>query len=1293
MTCTFTNSLTPRFSKYLLAIALVCATWLPASAQLTVSNNLNVTQLLQTLFGGGITISNLTTSCDTTLSMGSFNGNNSNLGLSTGVILSTGNIASAPGPNTQTGVTGVMNTPGNALLTGISGQSTFDACVIEFDISPLCDTIAISYVFASDEYPEFVGSINDVFGFFISGPGYVGNQNIAVIPGTATPVSINTINPGSNPGLYVNNTGGQSIEYDGMTVPLVATAAVVPCETYHLTIAVADASDNILDSSVFLEAGGIGCSTPVLQLTATNDASLGANVAVEECVNGLLNFSVPIPLLDTTTFRFTIGGTATSGLDYVAFADSVVIDSGQTTASLPVTILSDNLAEGAEYIEIVYTDSNLCATQIYRDTAYLQILDPPDFYQSSDVVFCSGDSVPIGSPTLSGQQYSWSSTTGLSATSIADPIISITNPTDTTQVFEYVLTTIALQGYCEFQDTISVTVHPVNLADFLADTVCETFSTTFLDQTFADTVVSYFWDFGDGGTDVVRNPVHTYATPGIYSVELITVNGSACPDTLVKDVEVLPIPVMNVQADTVCLGTATTFTNLTTPATDLIWDFGDGTVSTAFSPIHIYPATGAYTVRVLAATGDGCRDSLSFDVWVNENPIADFTAEGVCLTENMSFVNLSTPGTGTQLNYQWNFGDFSFPSIQENPSHTYGSFGLFDVSLSLSDENGCTAVQTKPVSVYPSVAADFTYVPVCFGNITPFTDLSVDNPLGPIQSWDWEFGDGNVSTDVDPIHLYNSYGAYNARLVVTSLFNCKDTVEKVVEVWDEPIGDFDLTARCDNEPISFANTSQFNNTNVTWAWDFGDGNTSTQESPDHLYTGHGQYPVSLVIQNNNGCRDTISKSAEVYPLPVAAFETSPICYSLTSVFVDESTIPDPGRIGQYRWEFGNGGLAGTVGQATVIYQQPGIYTAELWVQSTNGCLDSISKEVTIWPNPSISFSTQNVCAGDTALFGDLTTIVDSVTADRIVGWNWDFGDGASLDGLASPGHAYRDAGVYEITLSAVSDKGCESQASRLATMYPIPEAPTIQDEIVCFGDPAFLLALPDFPGVRVEWFSDLTSPSPFHTEAGYATPPVLYEQTYYVEAISGYACRGIRVPITAGLFGERVGEIVASDEVVEIPNAIVNFYVAGTYNAQEIVWSFGDGTTAIGLEVSHQYLLPGKYEVTARIGDETNCEAILSQVIEVKQNIGIHVPSAFSPNHDGVNDVFYIGHRLIQQFDIQVYNRWGQLVYEASDPGFQWDGRSTTGKTVREGVYVYRIQAVDIQGNRQDQSGTITILN
>lgn len=1284
--------LIPRFFKFSLLFFFVIVLANPADAQLTVSQNLSVTQLLQTLFGGGITISNLSTSCDTTLSMGSFNGTNSNLGLSTGVILSTGNVNSAPGPNNQTGVTGVMNTPGNPLLTSLSGQATFDACVIEFDITPLCDTIAISYVFASDEYPEFVGSINDVFAFFISGPGIVGNQNIALVPGTSTGVAINTINANSFSQYYVNNTGGTSIQYDGFTVPLQAYSPVTPCETYHIIIAIADASDNILDSSVFLEAGGIGCSTPVLQLTAANEAAIGANVAVEECVNGVINFSVPVPLPVATTFHFTIGGTATPGLDYVVFPDSIVIPAGQSTASLPITVIADSIADGLEYIQLVYTDSNLCATQIYSDTAFLVILDPPGIYDAVDAAFCADDSVTIGVTPVSGQQYQWSPATGLSDPEVGNPTISLSNPTDTAVSYTYILTTIALQGFCEYQDTIEVTVYPANQAGFVADTVCQSFTTSFTDLTLADTIVSWNWSFGDGTGAIAQNPTHLYTAPGIYPVELITLNGSGCADTLSQDVEVLPLPVFAISADTVCLGTPTTFVNNTSPALTFFWDFGDGATSTLGSPSHVYAAAGVYAVQVIAETAAGCSDSLSFDVVVHENPVAAFSGESVCFSQSTSFTNLSTPGSGTALSYQWNFGDNTFFSTQENPSHLYGGFGLYTVSLTTTDENACSATASQTISVYPAVTADFTYTPVCFGGVTPFTDLSIADPSGPIQSWKWDFGDGNDDTDEDPLHIYGSYGVYNAKLTVTTIFNCKDSVVKPVEVWDEPIAGFDFTSRCDNEPISFTNRSGYNTSDVSWSWSFGDGASGNQENPTHLYPTFGDYTVLLTITNSKGCQDTVSQQVAVYPLPRADFLAPPVCFGLATQFEDQTEIAAPGELNAYRWEFGQGGASTSFGQAALTYPTPGIYPVELWVRSADGCLDSMTQSITVWPRPVVQFSTENVCTGDSAFFENLSTITDSVTGDFIASWSWDFGDGRVLGSLPSVEHVYRESGTYPVVLTAVSDKGCEASRSRPAIMFPLPDAPAVQGDSVCFSNPAFLLASPDFPGVRVEWFSALSALLPFHTDFSYMTPPLPYEATYYVEAISDFACRSTRVPVSAFVYGERAGVIVASDTVVEIPDAVIQFYVAGTFSPRSIRWYFGDGTNAEGLEATHKYLLPGIYEVQAVIEDGSGCEATLTQLVEIKKTEGLFIPSAFSPNQDGSNDVFYIGHRLIQTFQIQVFNRWGQLVYESSDPDFQWDGSGISGQRVREGVYVYHIQAQDIDGIRQDQSGTITIL-
>ena len=186
-------------------------------------------------------------------------GVNSNIGLGSGVVISTGRVADAPGPNgTPISDLGTeFNEPGDAQLTAISGSplGTFDAAVLEFDFVPSSDTVQFRYVFASNEYMLYVGTgVNDVFAFLISGPGIVGEQNVALIPGTMTPVTIDNVNANTNAQYYIDNENppGQTVEYNGFTQVLNALAVLTPCETYHIRLAIADGGDESFDSAVFL---------------------------------------------------------------------------------------------------------------------------------------------------------------------------------------------------------------------------------------------------------------------------------------------------------------------------------------------------------------------------------------------------------------------------------------------------------------------------------------------------------------------------------------------------------------------------------------------------------------------------------------------------------------------------------------------------------------------------------------------------------------------------------------------------------------------------------------------------------------------------------------------------------------------------------------------------------------------------------------------------------------------------------------------------------------------------------
>jgi hypothetical protein len=270
---------------FLFPLFVVCLGRL--SAQLVIDNAINADAAVQNvLLGAGVTASNITFQGDNA-QIGGFTCNGCGLGIGNGVVIGTGNANGADGPNNSgsfnQGPPDFSDGVGDNDLEQLSGMALNNTAVLEFDFVPTGDSLAFNYVFSSDEYPEFVNSINDAFGFFLSGPGLNGPysnsaMNIALIPGTTVPISINTVNDFENPTYYVDNTVGvANVQADGLTTMLTAYAEVICGENYHIKIVIADASDEYLDSGVFLEAGGISCTSPLIEIGSSNNLNGGFN--------------------------------------------------------------------------------------------------------------------------------------------------------------------------------------------------------------------------------------------------------------------------------------------------------------------------------------------------------------------------------------------------------------------------------------------------------------------------------------------------------------------------------------------------------------------------------------------------------------------------------------------------------------------------------------------------------------------------------------------------------------------------------------------------------------------------------------------------------------------------------------------------------------------------------------------------------------------------------------------------------------------------------------------------------
>jgi subtilisin-like proprotein convertase family protein len=340
-------------------------------SQVTTTGGQTAQQLAEILAGPNITVTNATLTGAGSAS-GSFGSGNSSIGFDSGVILSSGNINEAPGPNgsNNTGVN--LGTGGTAQMTALAGVGTQDAITLEFDFEVQSSFIQFNYVFASEEYPEFAppnnSGFNDVFAFFISGPGITGEENIALVPATTNPVTINNINAVTNNQYYIDNAGGADVEYDAFTTILEASRNnLTACAVYHLKLVIADAGDGIYSSAVFLQENSLVQGLVQVETQTVNSD----DIALEGCIPASFTFAYDDVSNQDRIITYYVGGTAVNGVDYQFVDSSLTIVAGDTSATIYIDAFSDGLTEGQESVWIIYQPAP-CAP---FDTAFLFIND------------------------------------------------------------------------------------------------------------------------------------------------------------------------------------------------------------------------------------------------------------------------------------------------------------------------------------------------------------------------------------------------------------------------------------------------------------------------------------------------------------------------------------------------------------------------------------------------------------------------------------------------------------------------------------------------------------------------------------------------------------------------------------------------------------------------------------------------------------------------------------------------------------------------------------------------------
>jgi gliding motility-associated-like protein len=557
------------------------------------------------------------------------------------------------------------------------------------------------------------------------------------------------------------------------------------------------------------------------------------------------------------------------------------------------------------------------------------------------VAYCVGDSVATLTAPSGFSSYQWRI--------LGQPQIISTNQShvinNPSNGITYTCTITSVMGCTA---TLSAVINPViSTSNFTYNISCNN-TVSFTDST---TVINgipsiWDWDFGDGSTSTSQNPTHTYSQPGVYQVRLISGALANCPDTIVKQVVVSSDPIAEFQLPNNC-GNTVTFLDSSWTIMNLgqiinwSWNFGNGQTSTQQNPQITFNGIGPFNVTLTVTSANNCVSSITKQFSPKPNPIADFTTNTVCLGDTTLFNNLSNPQTSQNL---WIFPDGT-SSVLDNPKKVFQNFGTFNVSLIINNEYNCQDTVVKSVVVNPNPMADFQFVSECFGLPITFTNTSI----GQNQIL-WSFG-GNqdVTQTILPNHGLNS-----VTLTVFDTNGCSNVVEKMVDVYPNPVVNFSSsdTSGCFPLSVLFTKNITIHSGKIqNWTWDLGNGFTIDNEyNVSTSYPNQfGTYTVSLVATSDKGCSDTIIKNnyITVYPKPNVDFRYTPTyltTLNTTVQFINQSSFGDT-----YFWYTGDGNMYLIENPINIYPSDTGTYNVLLEVNNNFGCYDSISHPVTIHP--------------------------------------------------------------------------------------------------------------------------------------------------------------------------------------------------------------------------------------------------------------------------------------------------------------------------------------------------------
>lgn len=772
-----------------LVVLLCILAGLGGRAQLVVDVSMSPEELVQNvLLGGGVTVSNVRYNGQLGLTTpqvgsGSFDGTSTNLGLAAGLILSSGEVENAVGPATE--FSGDANDTGSDPdLVTISGGEINDRAVLEFDFVPTGDSLKFRYVFASEEYPEWICSYNDVFGFFLSGPGIAGPFtggaiNIALVPNTTTPVGINNVNngldndpndpfcPAMNPQYYVDNEDGLGVAFDGFTVVLEAFALVQCGETYHIKLAVGDSGgdfggDTTYDSAVFLEAGSFTSTGQVIPELVTGPGIIG-NTMMEGCVPVELIFTRLGDLSAAENVDIVVSGTATPGVDYSpALPAQLVYPAGDSTVTFVLDVPQD--ADGPETMIITIEQLVACANTSVTTVFTFNIDSPPPLATTAQDIDGNCGETHVLDPGITGgvgfYGYLWS--TGETTATIT------VSPAETT-TYSFTVTDSCSVTPLTGSFTVELPVYPplaVDVTPALEIPCLGNDDIAVIDVVGGNGSYTYEWTSDGvvlGNTASITVPS---GPPTMYYVLVSEGCGTSVEDSvLVSMVPLDPIEITTSGDVTViCQGDSTTMsvTGITggNGTYALEWTRGGTVLSTLYDHRVAVPADASYTITVQDECGtEGSTTIATFIPHYAQMQVFTDADRTICFGDS-TVLNVSVEGGSGYYFIDWVGLAWTDPSLTVIP--------LEETTYTVNVVDQCGEVQSDEVTI--EVEAVYIDIAVTNQGQDDWYLQAATVPVG--RTYVWDMGDGTHYRGDEVAHSYMDLEEHWAQLRITTHNGC-----------------------------------------------------------------------------------------------------------------------------------------------------------------------------------------------------------------------------------------------------------------------------------------------------------------------------------------------------------------------------------------------------------------------------------------------------------------------------------------------------------------------------------------